>query len=158
MTRYAIGLLAIGLLLLTPQWAAAQTACVPDGKPAAVVFGRSNLTFQSTDHNAVDPAGALKIQDYFGEVRVKGETNIVTNFTVPKTSVTPVTGTGIPAGCYTTLLPAMGSGLLPTAVYELTLYSRNPTGTLSTNPPKTDFFLSAASVGASPANPEIVTP
>lgn len=157
MTRYAIGLLAIGLLLLTPQWAAAQGACAPDGKPAPVVFGRSNLTFQSTDHNAVDPAGALKVQDYFGEVRIQGSTELVTNFTVPKNSVTPVPAPA-PTGCLQTLLPAMGPGLLPTAIYELTLYSRNPTGTLSANPPKTTFFLSAASVPASPANPEIVTP
>lgn len=150
--------LVISLLLATPALAQAQSACVPDGKPAAVVFGRSLLSFTSADHNAVDPAGALKIQDYFGEVRVKGDPTLVTNFTVPKTSVTPVTATGAPANCYQTLLPAMGSGLLPTAVYELTLYSRNPTGTLSSNPPKTDFFLSAASVGASPGNLELVTP
>ena len=156
MTRYMLGLLAVCLLLLTPQWAAAQTACVPDGKPTPVVFGRSLLTFTSTDHNAVDPAGALKVQDYFGEVRVNGSPDIVTNFTVPKNSVTPAP-TPAPTGCFQTLLPAMAP-LLPTAIYELTLFSRNPSGTLSTNPPKTTFFLSTASVPASPATMELVTP
>lgn len=150
--------LLLPLMLCLPSLAHAQTACVPDGKPAPVVFGRSNLTFQSIDHNEVDPAGALKVQDYFGEVRVKGDPTLVTNFTVPKSSVTPVTGAGVPPGCFQTQIPAMGPGLLPTAVYELTFYSRNPTGTLSANPPKTDFFLSSASVPASPANLELVTP
>ncbi|MGH9238648.1 MAG: hypothetical protein ACRD3G_11480 [Vicinamibacterales bacterium] len=151
--------LVVFVLVLGSAWpAGAQTACLPDGKPAPVVFGRSTLTFQSADHTAVDPAGALKVQDYYGEVRVKGEPVLTTTFTVPKNSVTPVTGTGIPAGCYQTLLPAMGPGLLPTAVYELTWYSRNPQATLSENTAKTDFFLSSASVPASPANLELVTP
>lgn len=145
------------LLLCLPSLAEAQTACVPDGKPAPVTFGRSNMTFQSASHTAVDPAGIPLVQDYFAEIRVNGSTDLVTNFTVPKTSVTPVTGTGVPAGCFQTLLPAM-QGLLPTAIYELKLFSRNPTGTLSANPPTTTFFLASGSVPASPANIELVTP
>lgn len=146
------------LVLLAPALAHAQAACVPDGKPAPITFGRSMVTFQSPSHTAVDPAGNLLVQDYFGEVRVNGSPDLVTNFTIPKTSVTPVTGTGIPAGCFQTLLPAMGSGLLPTAIYELTLLSRNPQGTLSPATAKTTFFLAAGSVPASPTNIELVTP
>lgn len=152
-------LLPLLILLGLPILAEAQTgACTVQNTPTGVVFGRSLLTFTSADHNAVDPAGALKVADYFGEVRVKDTPTLVTDFTVPKNSVTPVTGAGIPANCYQTLLPAMGSGLLPTATYTLTLFSRNPNGTKSDKAPTADFFLSSASVPASPGNLRLVTP
>lgn len=149
----------LALLVCFAVPAQAQTgACTPTATPAGVVFGRSLITFTSTDHNAVDPAGALKVADYFGEVRVKGDPSLVTNFTIPKASVTPVTGTGIPAGCLQTLLPAMGSGLLPSAVYTLTFFARNSQQTPSANPMSADFFLSQASVPAGPAALRLVTP
>jgi hypothetical protein len=150
--------LALWVVIGFVAHADAQGPCQPDNKPAPVTFGRSNVTFQSMSHTAVDPAGNLLVQDYFAEIRVNGTTDpVVTNFTVPKTSVTPVTGPGIPAGCLQTLLPAM-SGLLPTATYELTLFSRNPNGVISPNTAKTTFFLASGSVPASPANIELVTP
>lgn len=144
-------------LLLVPRVVEAQTACTSTATPAPVVFGRSTLTFQSTDHNAVDPAGALKVTDYFGEVRVKNNPALVTNFTVPKASVVPVTGSGVPADCLSTLLPGM-QGLLPANIYTLTFFARNPSGVQSENPNTVDFFLSSASVPVSPGNLSLVTP
>jgi hypothetical protein len=159
MMRFLVRLLAAVLLtalFATPT--SAQAGCTPQTTPAAVVFGRSMITFQSADHNAVDPAGALKVADYFGEVRVKGVPEIVTNFTIPKASVTPLTGTGVPAGCLQTLLPAMGSGLLPTNTYALTFFARNSNQAMSASPQTVDFFLSQASVPAGPTSLRLVTP
>jgi len=154
--RYLFRFVIAVLLLGAAASDAVAQACTAQTAPAAVVFGRSNLTFISPDHNAVDPAGALKVADYFGEVRVKGDPTLVTNFTIPKGSVTPVTGG--PTGCLQTLLPAMGSGLLPTNTYTITFFARNSTGAMNANPPVADFFLSQASVPAGPTNLRIVTP
>lgn len=145
---------ALAAFLAAP--AAAQTttgtACVSSNTPSAVAFGRTQITFTSADHGANDPNGNPKITDYFGEVRVKGQTPLVTNFTVPKSSVSAITGAT--AGCLGTLLPAM-QGLLSTNTYTLTWFARGPGGT-AVSATAADFFLQGAP--AAPANTALVTP
>ena len=156
------------LFLLFSAWSASAqvqpttgAACTPTNTPASVEFGRTTLTFYSADHNAVDQQGALKVADYFGEVQVKGQGEIITNFTIPKSSVFMLQAPA-PAGCMGTLLPAM-TGLLPSATYTLTFYERSGTGARSDpnvagNVSRADFFLLSASVPVSPGAVSLVTP
>lgn len=156
------------LYLLLSAWAASAqtpppsgTACTPITTPAPVEFGKSLLTFYSVDHNAVDQLGALKVADYFAEITIKGQGTMITNFTVPKSSVRMLEAPA-PTGCLGTLLPAM-QGLLPSATYTLTFYARNATGERSDpnvagNVSRVDFFLLAASVPVSPGAVSLVTP
>jgi hypothetical protein len=160
--KYSVFIVAIAVALLLSSAAAdAQNlACTPQTAPAQVAFGRTNITFQSPGHTELDPAGLPKITDYFGEVRVRGQAALVTNFTIPKTSVTPFTGPGIPSGCFQTQLPAM-AGLLPSDVYTLTLYARNTASSppkLAAAPETADFFLEEAAAPRSPARLSFVTP
>ena len=156
--KFSIAVAAVLTLLVSSSAFAQGTGCTPTSTPQAVTQGRTNITFQSADHTAVDPAGAPKVTDYFGEIRVKGQSALVTNFTIPKASVAPLTGSGIPAGCLSTALPAM-SGLLPTATYTLTFYARNTavSPSLSLNALSADFFLESGRVPSSPALLSFVT-
>ena len=157
---FVVAIAAALLLSSSPAFAQSGVACTPQSTAAAVAFGRTNVTWQSIGHTELDPAGQPKITDYFGEVRVRGNTAVVTNFTIPKTALVPVTGTNVPASCYSTPLPAM-AGLLPSAVYTLTIYARNSGQSpplLAASPETADFFLEAAAAPRNPGRLSFVTP
>lgn len=157
---FVVALVAALLFSSSSAFAQSGVACTPQTAAAAVAFGRTNISFQSVGHTEVDPAGQPKITDYFGEVRVKGNAALITNFTIPKVSVVPLTGTGIPASCFSTALPAM-AGLLPSAVYTLTLYARNSGQSpplLAASPETADFFLEQAAAPRNPGRLSFVTP
>ncbi len=142
---------AIAAATATPA-AAQASACLPASTASAVVVGRTLITFTSSDHAATEADGTQRIADYFGEVRVKGQSALVTNFTIPKASVAPVASTV--TGCLGSLLPAMAP-LLPTNTYTLTWFARGPGGS-AVSATTADFFLRGAP--AAPANTALVTP
>jgi hypothetical protein len=139
-------IVAVALTLLLATEALAQGApCTPQTSPAAVAFGRSQVSFTSPGHTATRPDGQPEVVDYFGEVRVKGSPALVTNFTIPKASMVPVAGATVPPGCMQTQLPGM-TGLLASNTYTLSLYSRGPGGQ-AVAASTADFFLDGAPRG-----------
>lgn len=145
--RFRIGCLATAvILLLFASSAQAQTPlpCVTTTTPADYVPGRSVLTFTSPDHATKTAAGADVIADYVGDVRVQGQPAIVTNFTIPKASLTPQ---GAIANCFGTALPQM-TGLLPTNLYTVTVTARGPGGTAVAAAASNPFSVVGAPRGA----------
>lgn len=131
----------------------AQTgACVVDPGAVPFVAGQARLSAVLISHAAADPGGVPVVADYLGEIRVQGQTAIVTNFTIPKTAFVAVPAPA-PANCYSMVLPAM-MGLLPSNLYVITTTARGPGGSAvsaaSTNP----FFLPAGAPSA-PTNSRV---
>lgn len=134
------------LFLPTPVGAQPTTSCTPVqiGTPIPLIPGQSRLSFVSVDHNTTGPGGVV-VTDYLGEVFQAGGsiTVPVTNWTIPKTALTPVTGANVPADCYETIVPALAP-LLPANTYMIRVTARGGgvagVSMTMTNP----FFLRAA--------------
>lgn len=145
--------LIVWLTCLCAPLFAQSPACVPNTTPERIVLGGARLSFVvSPDHSANDPSGAALLTDYLAELHVQGQAAVVTTFTVPKTSLSPVQGG--PSGCHDMALPAM-QGLLPTNLYTITLLARGPGGQApaATSGP---FFLAGAP--RAPGNTRVFTP
>lgn len=141
------------LLCLCAPALGQSTACIPSTAPERAVIGQARLSFVvSPDHTLNDPAGQPVLTDYFAEVRVQGQPDVVTNFTIPKASLAPVPGG--PSGCHDLLLPVM-QGLLPSQTYTLTVVARGPGGQTSATV-SGPFFLAGAPRG--PGNTRVFTP
>lgn len=156
MIRLAVIVFALACLFVSP--AAAQVSCTtaPPTSPVGLVPGQTRLVWTQTDHTAVDQDKLPIIVDYRGEVALAsdpGFTKVISNWTIPKASVTVVATGG--TGCVSTTLPAM-TGLLPANLYVARIQAIGRTqsaiGAVSSNP----FFLPGAP--QSPANTRLFPP
>lgn len=140
--RSMLAVLTVVLFSAVPAFA--QSECVATTAPADYIANQSRLTFVSPNHTAKTAAGTDIVKDYLGEVRQVGQTAIVANFTIPKTSMAPVT-TG-PANCYQLLMPGM-TGLLPANQYTVTIVTRGPGGNTVAAAASNPFSLVGAPAG-----------
>ena len=158
--RPTIILSVLFLVLLTPQVVWGQASCLTaiPTTPVPMVPGQSLAVWTQVDHNTIEPDGLATISAYRGEVTLSSDAGFampITNWSIPKTAVTPVSGGG--AGCVSTVVPAM-AGLLPANVYiarmvALGKTATTPPGVSTTSNP---FFLAGAPRGGT--NTRVFTP
>lgn len=154
--------LILFFVLFAPLPAAAQTnVCdlAAAAKTLPFVAGAMSVGMISPDHATNDPSGQPIVVDYLGEVLVVGTTTPVTNWTIPKASLAPQTGT--PSNCYLTPIPSLAP--LPvkdasgnTILYTVRVSARNAAGAAPSAASADRFFYRAAPTV--PAAPRLQSP